>query len=320
MYRILNIEPGDYCDQARSILQRIGALDEKEISVVELKEEIGNYDVLIVRLRNQINKDILDKATKLKAIVTATTGLDHIDTKYASEKGITVLSLKGEIEFLNSIWATAEHTWGLLLSLLRKIPASVQDVIAGNWQRDKFKSHELHGRTLGIIGYGRIGHKIAAYGKTFGMDVIAYEPDKNKHVSGIRFVDNMPELMREADVISVHVPLEEKNVKLIEEKELAETKKGAILINTSRGEILDEAALLKYLENGHLAGAAIDVLTDERISSLKENPLVKYAASSSNLLITPHIGGATYESMAKTEIFMAEKLAAFLGKQERIKI
>jgi D-3-phosphoglycerate dehydrogenase / 2-oxoglutarate reductase len=316
LYRILNIEPAGYSDKARAILQRIGHLDEREISADALRDQIENYDILIVRLRNQINQEILSRATNLKAIVTATTGLDHIDTYYAAQKGIAILSLKGEIEFLNSIWATAEHTWGLLLSLLRKIPAATRDVINGNWERDKFKSHELHGKTLGIVGFGRIGRKIAAYGGAFGMKVLAYETDKSKFVPEVEFVDSIKKIMQDCDVISLHVPLEEKNYLLIGEKELAETKSGAILVNTSRGEIVDESALLKYLQNGRLAGAALDVLADERMTSLRENPLVAYAASATNLLITPHSGGATFESMEKTEVFMAEKLAVFLGKQQ----
>jgi D-3-phosphoglycerate dehydrogenase len=315
MIRILNIEPGGYSDEARAVLQQIGELYEKQMSRDELLDEIENYDVLIVRLSQQIDSSILDRAVRLKAIVTATTGLDHIDTKYAGQKGIAVLSLKGETEFLNSIMATAEHTWALLLSLLRKVPAAAADVNAGNWQRDKFKSHELHGKTLGIIGHGRIGRKIAGYGKAFGMKVIAYEVNQANKTPEIEFTNTIQELLERSDIITLHVPLEESTRKLIGKKELLRTKKGALLINTSRGEIIDEAALSEALENGRLAGAALDVLSDERGASLKSNPLVEYAVQNSNLLITPHIGGATYESMEKTEVFMAQKLSAFLKSQ-----
>lgn len=171
--RILNLEPDNYNPAARSILSKLGKVTNGPFKRAELKREIEKYDILIVRLGHKIDKEILNNAARLKAIVSATTGLNHIDLKEAEMRNIAVLSLKGEREFLDQIYATAEHTIGLILSLLRNIPAACEEARKGNWNRDAFRGVELHGKTLGIIGYGRLGSKVAHYAQGFGMRVIA---------------------------------------------------------------------------------------------------------------------------------------------------
>jgi D-3-phosphoglycerate dehydrogenase len=295
--RILNLEPDGYSTDARAILEGVG-------EYVDACWNLTTVDALIVRLAYRIDADFLSEFPRLKYILSATTGLDHIDLIEAEKRGIKVLSLKGETGFLRSIPATAELTWGLILSLLRNIPAAVQSVKSGEWDRDAYKGHDLRGKTLGIIGMGRVGRQVARFGDAFGMSVIGHDKTFPRNAEMYWQLDD---LLRQADIISIHVPLDESTRGMIGATEFSLMKKGAYLINTSRGEVIDEPALLHALENGHLAGAAVDVMNDER--GIRNPGLLEYARTHDNLIITPHIGGCTFESMAATEIFMANKLA-----------
>ena len=311
-WRILNAEPKGYSQEARRLLRKWGRLEEKEMSRAELLRELDEVDVLIIRLAHQVDREVIEAGNRLKVIVTATTGLDHIDIEFAESRGITVLSLRGETEFLKGVSATAEHTWALLLGLIRRIVPSSMAAARGQWDRDTFRGHELDGKYLGIVGLGRIGVKVARYGEAFGMTVGAYDPFVRQWLSGVRQTPSLTALLERSDILSLHVPLTEENRGMIGAPELAQLPAGALLINTSRGQLIDEVALTNALEQGHLAGAALDVIAQERdVAKMKTNPCLAYAARHDNLLITPHIGGATYESMAKTEVFMAHKLTNF---------
>ena len=311
-YRILNLEPESYSAEALAIMQSLGRVDNGPLTRLELLMRLHEYEILIVRLAHQVDQEIFDHASSLKAIVTATTGLDHIDMAYAETKNIKVLSLRGETEFLLSIPATAEHTWALLLALVRRIPAAFQSVLAGEWERDRFKGHDLAGKKLGILGLGRIGEMVARFGQAFNMRVISYDSYRRDWLPSVDRALDMKTLLRQSQVLCVHVPLNEETENLLGASELAQLPPGALLVNTSRGQIIDEAALLSALEQGQLAGAALDVIWDERIAGPSRSELVQYARTHENLLITPHIAGATFESMAATEIFMARNLRTFL--------
>ena len=310
---ILNAEPLGYSPQAGSLLATLGKVIAKEMSRSQLLDELGDYDVLIVRLANQIDREVIDAGPRLRAIVTATTGLDHIDVAYAQAQGIAVLSLRGETEFLKEVRATAEHTWALLLGLLRNIVPAATAARRGFWERDAFRGHELFGQRLGIVGLGRLGEKVARYGQAFGMAVAAFDPFLRDWVDGVRRQANLNDLLASSNILSLHIPLQDETVGLIGAAELAMLPRGAVLVNTSRGRIIDEKALIGALASKHLAGAALDVIcgegtNDNRVAS----KLLEYAATHDNLLVTPHIGGATHESMAKTEIFIAHKLTKFV--------
>jgi len=214
---------------------------------------------------------------------------------------------------LETITATAELAWGLLLSLVRAIPYAHHDVVfMKHWNRDAWKGYELKDKKLGILGFGRLGKIVAEYGTAFGMEVLANDPNVDFETISSRNVTpvSFDELFKNSDILSIHIPLNEGTTKLIGADEFKLMKPIAYLINTSRGEVLDEAALLKALENKQIAGAGIDVMTNEHANGefLKNNPLIEYAGKHANLLIVPHIGGATYDSMAKTEIFIANKV------------
>lgn len=311
--RILLLEPEGYPVPAREVLTSLGDLTEGPMSRHELLEKIAKVEVLLVRLAHQIDDEVLEAGRNLKVIVSATTGLDHIDLKAAGSRQIRVLSLRGEREFLSTITATAEHTWALLLALVRRIPEATDCVAEGHWDRDRLKGHDLAGKRLGIVGLGRLGRQVAAYGAAFRMPVAAYDPWVQDWPQEVRRHQTLAALLAESEILSIHVDLNPGTLNLIGAKELAALPRGAIVVNTSRGQVVESAALLEALERGHLGGAALDVLADERVPVLRNaNPLLGYAKRHRNLLITPHIGGATYEAMANAEIFMAHRLAESL--------
>lgn len=316
--KILISEPDGYSQKAIGDYKSLGeVLSDKKLSRGELLAAAGDADILVIRLGHKIDREVFEAAKNLKIIACPATGLDHIDLQAAAEKNVKIVSLKGETEFLSTVTATAELSWGLLLSLIRKIPQAFDSVKSGRWDRDSFKGVELRDKALGIIGCGRLGKMMTGYGNAFFMNVLAYDPHVDQEEmerAGAEAV-TMEELLRRSDFISVHVPLNGETENLIGEKEFALMKGGAYLINTSRGKIVDEAAMLRALENKKIAGAAIDVMASEEAGGkfLENNPLLEYAKSRGNLLIVPHIGGATYDSMRKTEDFIAQRIKVLCG-------
>ena len=314
--RILNLEPEGYAAEARGILSSLGEVVELACSRVELLQQVADAEVLIVRLGHTIDAEVLQNAPYLRVIVTATTGLNHIDTLAAQAQGIAVLSLRGERAFLNNITATAEHTWGLLLALVRNLTSATGHVCKRRWDRDRFKGRQLSGLTLGVVGLGRLGSIVAEYAHAFRMRVVAYDAAPVASASHIEMIP-LSDLLACSDVVCLLVSYQPSSHLLISGREFALMKRGAVLVNTSRGEVLDEAALLYALRCGSLAGAALDVLSgegDRAANWLDSHPLVEFARESDRLLITPHIGGATFDSMAKAEVFMARKLLSYFSE------
>ena len=310
--RIFNAEPEGYSPEARAILERLGEVVEAECSRAQLLAQVAEAEVLIVRLRHMIDAEVLDHARSLRVIVSATTGLNHIDVAAAQARNIAVLCIKGEREFLDSITATAEHTWGLLLALARHIPTAVQHVRDAGWDRDRFKGRQLSGLTLGIVGLGRLGTMVAEYGRVFRMRVVAHDIEPVMHADQVEML-TLLELLACSDVVCLLPSYQEASHQLMGRREFDHMKVGAVLLNTSRGEVIDEAVLLQALRSGSLAGAALDVLAGEAKRGgdwLSCHPLIEFARSSDRLLITPHIGGATFDSLRQAETFMARKLAA----------
>ncbi len=311
--RILNVEPQGYSPEARKILDTLGEVTEKPLDRDGLLESVAECEVLIARFGHRLDKELFAAASGLRVLVSATTGLDHIDLEAAVERGVEVLSLKGETKFLETVTATAELAWGLLLALLRHIPEAADSVKNGGWDRDAFRGNDLRGRRLGVLGIGRLGCLVAEYGRAFGMSVAAYDPYASDWPMGVELRSAAEDLMEDAQVLSIHVPLNDETRGLIDGEMLARLPEGAIFINTSRGAVVDEAALLAALDSGHLAGAGLDVVADE-LSGGPSDDLLVYSRDHANLIITPHMGGATIESMEKAEIFMANKLAQFIKK------
>lgn len=294
-------------------LQAVADVTLADLDREQLLDAVADVEVLWIRLRHQIDLELLDRAPQLRFICSPTTGLNHIDMKAAENRGVQVVSLRGEFEFLRDIRATAEHTIGLMLSLMRRVPTAHADVRDGNWDRDSFRGNELHQQTIGVVGYGRLGKLVTGYLAAFGANILIADP----HVEVTDAPDcavqvSLEQLLAESNVVTLHVNLCEETTGFFDANAIGKMRDGAWLINTSRGELIDEIALLDALKSGRVSGAALDVLSNERSDGMAHHPLVRYANENDHLIITPHIGGCTTESMAKTEIFLAEKLCAAL--------
>ncbi len=327
MIRILLVEPAAYGAKARQILERVGDVDyvtcanQAEFAAAAARVP---YQVIVGRLGLAIDKVVLAASPSVKYVVTPTTGLDHIDLDETERRGIRVLSLRGETAFLETIRSTAEHTFALLLALVRRIPEVHAEVLAGRWERgEPGRLDELAGKTLAIVGAGRLGRMVAGYGLAFGMRVIAFDRDPAqlaKAPSGVIAVD-LDELLGQANVLSLHLPLTAETRGFLDATRIARLARGTSIINTARGELVDERALLAALESGHVAGAALDVLDgdgrwDGEVPA--NHPLIEYARTRSNLILSPHVGGFGRSSLDRARQFIANKLVEALSAEETV--
>jgi D-3-phosphoglycerate dehydrogenase len=318
--RALHVEPARYDEDVRVLIEAVAAVDYVECSgQPELLAAIAAapYDALFVRLGLAVDAAVLEAAPTLKWVVTPTTGLDHVDLGEAERRGVEVISLRGETAFLETISSTAEHTWALLLALCRRLPAAHGDVIHGHWRREPFLARELSGRTLGVVGCGRLGRMVAGFGLAFAMKVLVHDHNPEnlaRAPAGVEPV-GLDQLLDTSDVVSLHLPLNESTRGFLSAERLARMRPGALLLNTARGELVDEAALLDALRSGRLAGAALDVLSgDSRWNGRVPDghPLVAYARESAqyNLVLSPHVGGYGRTALSSTRRFVAQKFAA----------
>jgi D-3-phosphoglycerate dehydrogenase / 2-oxoglutarate reductase len=313
--KLLVAESADFSPQARNILLQTFDVSFDDLDRQNLLERVPEYDVLWVRLRTFIDREILENGRNLQAIVTNTTGLNHIDLLAAEQAGIRVISLRGETEFLRSIRATAELTIGLTLALLRRIPQAYQHVVDGGWDRNLFRGQEIYGKTIGIIGYGRLGRIVAKYFSALEARVIicSHGLQSESTVGGFKVLE-LQQLLQDADIISLHADFRPENRHMMGKAEFECMKRGAIFVNTARGELVDESELLSRLQSGALGGAALDVIDNELCRDDQRKRLIRAIADHHNLLITPHIGGNTQDSTHRTECFLAAKLASELSQ------
>ncbi len=267
----------------------------------EIKKIIGSYDALIVRSGTKVTADIIAEAKEMKVIGRAGAGVDNIDVGAATRKGIVVMNTPGG----NTI-STAEHTMALMLSMARNVPQSFHDLQNGKWERKKYMGTELCGKTLGVIGLGKVGREVAARAKAFEMNVIGYDPLLAAEVAsklGLETV-SLDDIYKRSDFITVHTPLTEETRGILGEKSFALCKRGVRVINCARGGIIDEQALLKALESGQVAGAAFDVFVKE---PPVDNPLLKHP----KVVATPHLGASTEEAQEKVAKQIGEQLVDF---------
>lgn len=264
----------------------------------ELKTIIGDYTGLLVRSSTKVTADVIAAMSNMKVIGRAGAGVDNIDVDSATRKGVLVMNTPGG----NTI-STAEHTISMMLALARNIPQANQDLCAGKWERKKYMGTELFEKTIGVIGLGKVGREVALRCKAFGMTVIGYDPLLSNEVAdklGIELT-SLEEIYRRSDFITVHTPLNEETRGMIAEKQLAACKKGVRIINCARGGIVDEQALLKGLESGHVAGAALDVF-------VKEPPGDHLLLEHPKVIATPHLGASTEEAQEKVAIQIAHQV------------
>jgi D-3-phosphoglycerate dehydrogenase / 2-oxoglutarate reductase len=270
-------------------------------------------DVLMVRLGHYIGSEIIERAPRVRFIVTATTGLDHVDLVAAAARGVRVLSLRDCMHLVQDVSATAELAWGLLLAVARRVRMASNHVLDGGWDRNLFWGNQLRGKRLGIIGHGRIGAMVAEYGVAFGMDVCAYDRNLDRIQPPVRPLP-LNELLRTSDYVSIHVTASPDNRHLIDERRIGLLKPGSVLVNTARGSTADSKALAAAVVEGRLLGVAVDVLDGEERGRAGDDPLVACARAGHNVVITPHIGGATVEAVAQAEGAVLTVLEAELAQ------
>ena len=268
--------------------------------------EIGPYDALIVRSQTKVTADVIEAAENLKVIARAGIGLDHVDVEGATRRGVMVVNAPQ-----SNIVSAAEHAVALMLAQARNIPQANTALKAGRWERERYQGVELAGKTLGVVGLGRVGSMVAQRCAAFGMRVIAFDPyvprERAKEM-GVELMPTLEALLVQADFVSLHLPRTPDTEALIGERELALMKEGARLVNTSRGGIVDEAALAKAIEDGHLAGAALDVFAEEPTT---ESPLFAF----DHIVVTPHLGASTVEAQDKAGASIAEMVRlALMGE------
>ena len=260
-----------------------------------------------------IDDEFLGAAPNLKVIGSPSTGTDHMDLDAIDRRGITRFDIAREYELINGFTATSELAFALLLAVNRRLKPAVAAAEGGDWARERYTGFQLSGKKLGILGLGRLGSISARIGRGFGMSVIAHD-SAPVSAPGVEMVD-FDTLLSRSDVLTIHVHLTPETEGLIGTAALSRMKQGAILVNTSRGRIVDEAALLDALRDGQIAGAGLDVIDGEWLSDVERarHPLLAHAREHDNLVITPHIGGATVESIYGARVFMARKVARFLS-------
>jgi len=268
----------------------------------DLAERIADYDAIIIRSGTELTAELIERAERLKVIGRAGVGIDNVDLEAASRRGIVVANAPE-----STIVSAAEHTLGLLLALSRSIPQAHAALKEGRWERSRFAGQELAGKTLGLVGFGRIGRQVARLARGLDMDVIAYDP----YVAAERFaelgverVESLTQLLAESDFASLHLTLTKDTEELIGAEELAAAKDGIRLVNAARGELVDEAALVQALRSGNVAGAAIDVFAEEPYSG----PLLELE----NVVVTPHLAASTEEAQDRAGLIVAEQVAAAL--------
>jgi D-3-phosphoglycerate dehydrogenase / 2-oxoglutarate reductase len=267
----------------------------------DLAAIIGGYDGIVIRSATKLTADLIEAGTSLKVIGRAGVGVDNVDVDAATRRGIVVANAPE-----SNIVSAAEHTIGLLFALARNIPQAHNALADGRWERSKWGGVELAEKTLGVLGFGRIGQQVARRGLGLQMHVVAYDP----FVSAERFReagverDTLEGVLARADFVTLHLPLNDETRGAIDAGALAQMKEGARLINAARGELVDEAALIAALESGHLAGAAIDVFAKEPYSG----PLLE----APNVVVTPHLAASTDEAQDRAGVIVAEQVAAAL--------
>lgn len=308
-WRILNTLDLSGAPEAVTAFQGVGELTSIPADREIVLDQIGKYDAYHASASVRIDRELLEYAPRLRLIGSPSTGTDHIDFDELRARSITCLDIAKEYELINSFTATSELAFGLLLALIRNIPQGKKAAEKGAWLREALAGFQLSGKTLGVLGLGRLGIISSRIAQGFGMRVIAHDV-RNRDVEGVAMVD-FGSLLNKSDVLTVHLHLNPTTDGLIDSNAFREMKRTAIIINTSRGRIIQEEALLEALDRGQIAGAALDVIDGEWLSEaqLFEHPLINYARDHDNLLIVPHIGGSTVESIYGARVFMARKMA-----------
>jgi D-3-phosphoglycerate dehydrogenase len=268
----------------------------------DLAERIADYDAIVIRSATRLGSELIDRAARLKVIGRAGVGVDNVDVEAATRRGIVVANAPE-----STVVSAAEHTVGLLVALSRNIPQAHAALKQGRWERSRYGGVELAGKTLGVLGFGRIGQQVARRGLGLGMRVLAYDPFVSRErfrELGIERADTSDDIYAAADFLTVHLPLTAETRGAIGREALERMRPGVRIVNAARGELIDEAALLDALRTGHVAAAALDVFSVEPYSG----PLLEL----DNVVVTPHLAASTEEAQDRAGVIVAEQVAAAL--------
>jgi D-3-phosphoglycerate dehydrogenase len=279
-------------------------VEAKGLAAPDLITALRGVQGLLVRSATKVTAEVLAAAPDLKVVVRAGTGLDNVDRAAAEARGVAVRNTPNA----NSV-SVAEITFALLLGLERHVASAAADLRAGRWEKSKYQGHEINGRLLGILGFGRIGQEVAKRAQAFGMGVVAHDPVIRELPVGLEYVRlaDRETVLRECDVLTLHVPLTKDTRHSLSTAEFAMMKSGAVLVNASRGGVVDEAALHAALVSGKLRAAAIDVFEQEPAAA--DHPLLALP----NVLALPHLGASTSEAQKRAGTDAAEELLAVLA-------
>jgi len=292
----------EYIEQMRAAGLIVDVRD--DITPEELPKVLPAYDAMVVRSRTKVRQPLIDVCPNLKVIVRGGAGLDTIDYEYARSKGITVMNTP-----LANSFSVAELAIGYMFVMARSLYRATATMKAEKWDKKSFEGDEIGGKTLGIIGYGNIGHETAKRAIALGMKVVAYDPYVTSQ-NGVKLV-TLDELLAQADYISLHLPKTKETANMIAAEQFAKMKNGVRIVNCARGGIVNEDALYEALTNGKVAAAALDVFAEEPPTDWK---LLKL----DNVIASPHIGAATKEAQARVGAEVAEKLIAFAKKMQPV--
>jgi D-3-phosphoglycerate dehydrogenase len=276
----------------------------KRLSEAELLPIVADATALVVRSETKVTKKVIEAAKKLRVVGRAGVGVDNVDIEASTQHGVVVMNTPGG----NTV-TTAELTFTMLLSLARKVPQAHATMVGGKWDRKLFQGVELQGKTLGVLGMGRIGTEVAKRAKAFGMTVVAYDPylteDRAKAI-GAEFAADLDAVYRTADFITVHMPVTKETKEMLNAAAFSKMKPGVKIVNCARGEIISETDLIAALDSNKVAGAALDVFAVEPLPA--DHPYRKHP----NLILTPHLGASTEEAQEKCGIEVAEVIAGYL--------
>lgn len=261
----------------------------------EIMELIPDFEVLVVRSRTKVTKEMIEEGKKLKVIARAGVGVDTIDTAAAEQRGIKVINAPG-----SNSRSVAEHAIGLIFALARMIPQADRSMKSGKWEKKLFKGTELDGKTIGVLGYGNVGKSAAQIALVLGMEVLVWTRTPRTDPP-FQFIAALEEALRRADIITIHLPKSAETAHFITDSEFEKMKQGVLLVNTARGGIVDEEALLRALQSGKVGGAGLDVFENEPAPN-------QMLIAHPRVVATPHIAALTHEAQERAGIMIAEQL------------
>ena len=306
---ILCMTPIEHLDGAVDLINKFGKVTYKpNIKISELKKVLIENKITHIftnpnKQNFHLNHSVLT-GTNVEVINTCSTGLNHIDLEYCKIMDIEVWSLKKDYELINDLPSTSELAFGLMMSLLRFIPTSFHSVKDGNWDYEPYVGHQIKGKTIGVIGYGRLGKIMCRLFDGWEVDILVTDPyaritDEN----GV----SLDELLDKSDIVFLHTHVTEETKDMVDDEFIQKMKDGSFLINTARGELVDEDAIIKSIESGHLKGYGTDVIRDE-FGDIENSKLVEFSINpNNNVVITPHIGGMTIEGQTKAYLWAINK-------------